>query len=169
MVEVIAKSTYTEEKTRDFFKFHLYKVSQTKYLYFAIASILFIISVIFGVMGNLGISLFFLFTSIIVLVIRIAVNNITINKIIKNITYDAINYILKINEEEVIYSTTAITKKYPWSGLFKIFETKNYIYFYTNKSSALILHKYSITEIERVKLKQILEKKATGYKEINFK
>lgn len=169
MVEIIVKSTHSEKRTRDFFKFHLFKVSPMRYVYFSIATIFLVISIVLYFLMKFQGSLFFLFLSLMVLFIRIASTNILVNKVVKNVVFPSLNYKLVFNDNEIIYSYEMFKKVYKWSDLLFIYEINNYIFFYVGKNSSLILSKYILNEEERKSLQDIILRSNVKYKLKKFK
>lgn len=169
MVEIIAKSTYSEKRTRDFFKFHLFKISPMKYLYFSIALVFFGVFFVLFLKMNYGSSLFFLFISIMVLVVRIASTNMLVNSTVKKVIFPSINYQLIFNENEITYTYPNFKQVYKWDDILFIYELENYIYFYVTKNSALILNKYVLKETERNKIKEFILNSKIKYKVSKFK
>lgn len=169
MVEIIAKSTHSEKRTRDFFKFHLLKVSPIRYVYYGIAIVLFVMSVVFYFMMKYGSSLFFLFCSLMVLLIKKVTTNMFVNKIVRKIVYPSLNYNLVFNENELIYSYDVVKKVYKWDEFKIIYEVDNYIFFYLEKNKAMILSKYILDEESRIKLKEIIINSKVIYKNKKFK
>ena len=169
MVEIVAKSTHSEKRTRDFFKFHLFRVSPTRYIYFAVALVLFIMSVVFYFMVKYGSSLFFLFASLMVLVIRVVATNIIVSKVLKKVVYPAINYKLVFNENGIIHSYDLSKFTYRWNEFKIIYEIDNYIFFYLDKNRALILPKYILNLEERERLKDLIINSKIEYRLKKFK
>lgn len=163
MVEIIAKSTHNEKRTRDFFKFHLFKASPMRYVYYSIAIIFFVLSVVFYFMKYEN-SLFFLFLSLMVLIIRIAVTNMLVNRIVKKVVFPTINYKLTFNNKTIIYSDEFTKSSYEWNNLVIIYEVDNYIFFYIDKNKALILSKFILNEEERNQLKELIKNSNVKYK-----
>ena len=169
MVEIIAKSTHSEKRTRDFFKFHLVKVNPSRYVYFGIAIILLIIALVLALLNNYGGSLFFLFIAIMILIIKVVTTNMLVNRIVKKVVFPSKNYKLIFNENQIIHSTEAIKKTYKWNDFLIIYEVYSYIFFYLTKNQALLLSKYILSEDERTALKEMILNSKVKYKFIKFK
>lgn len=169
MVEIIAKSTHSEKRTRDFFKFHLFRVNPTRYVYLSIAIIVFIIALVFAFLKDYGKSLFFLFAALMVFVIRIVTSNMVVNRAIKNVIFPSKNYTLKFNQDEIIYATDVQKSKHKWTELLNVYEVDNYIFFYITKTQALILSKFVLNEEERKALNELIINSKVKFKRIKFK
>ena len=169
MVEIIAKSTHSEKRTRDFFKFHLFKVNSSRYVYFGFAIIFFIVAIVFALLNKYGESLFFLFTSLMVLIIKVVTTNILVNRVVKKVIFPSINYRLKFNDDEITYSTDTQKNIYKWDDLLIVYEIDNYLFFYLTINQALILSKYILKEDERLMLKELIIKSKVNYKLKRFK
>lgn len=168
MVEIIAKSTHNEKRTRDFFKFHLFKASPMRYVYYSIAIIFFVLSVVFYFMKYES-SLFFLFLSFMVLIIRIASTNMLINRTVKKVVFPSINYKLTFNNKAVIYSDEFTKSSYDWNDLVVVYEVDDYIFFYIDKNKALILSKFILNVDERIALTELIKNSKVKYKIKKFK
>jgi len=168
-MEIIAKSIHTQGRAKEFFRFHLLKRSTSKYIYFIMSIIFFIIGVVLFFLGNYYNALFFLFVSVMLIIVRIVTVNFTINKILKNNLFPTVNYTLKISSDFIIYQADNEKKKYLWSDFFEAYETDNYFYFYINKNSALILSKYIISKEERNSLAMIILESNVKFRKIKFK
>jgi cell division protein FtsW (lipid II flippase) len=169
MVEIIAKSTHSEQRTRDFFKFHLFRVNPTRYIYLGVAMIVFIVTVVFALLKDYGKSLFLLFVALMILVIRIVSTNMVVSRALKNVIFPARNYTLIFNENEVAYATNNTKNVYKWNQFLKIYEVNNYIFFYLSKNQALILPKYGLNDEERLALKEIIKTKKVKFITKKFK
>lgn len=168
MVELRIKSTHGETRSRDFFKFHLFIKSPMKLIYYIASLIVFIIGVVFIGLMKTGLSLFFFFIAIMILILRVVITNIMINGIVKKISYQSLNYEIRINDKELVYVVDVNKKIYQLKDL-EIFEVENYYYFYINKNSAYIINKYAISEVERLSLNEMLTKNNYNYKIKKFK
>lgn len=169
MVDITVKSTHSQKRSRDFFKFHLFKISPIRYVYYGIALALFVISMVFFLMKEIGSSLFFLFVSAMVLVIRVATTNIMLNKIMKNIYFPAMNYKLTFNEEGITYSYDMHMEVFKWENLLYVYDVDNYIFFYVKRNGALILSKYNIKDEERKKILDIVFNSKVKYRIKKYK
>lgn len=169
MTEIIARLTHGEHRTRDFFKFHLFKISPLRYIFYGVSLIFLIVSIVLILKMDIGSSLFFLFVALMVLVIRIAVTNIMLNGVVKKIHYDVISYQLKFKEDGVTYIDDIKSKTFSWNDFIVIYEVENYFYFYISKNSALILAKFVLDEEKRNKLREFIQNTNIKYKKKKFK
>jgi hypothetical protein len=168
-MEIVTKITHSKERAKDFYRFHLLKISPAKYVYFGLSLILFIGFLVLILIRNYYNALFLLFISVLVLIIRIVTINITVSKIIKNLSFPSTNYILKFSNDFVIYQLDTVKKQYKWNELMGVYETENYMLFYITTNSALILPKYSIQKEEREALKSMIKSSGIKYKISKFK
>lgn len=166
MVEVYKKSAYSEERARDFFKFHLFKINPTKYIYFSVALSSLITALVFILIRNLGLALFFIVLAIIVLIVRLATTSIIINRTMKKLSFPTTNYELTFNKENIKYQDSNRKDLYVWKKLVAVYETKNYFYFYVKKNNALVLPKFNLNDAERQLLLEIIESSETKYKKM---
>lgn len=74
--------THSEDKARDYFRFHLFRRTPSRYVYFPLAGITFIGAVAFLLFGRIYYA-FLTFISVMILVIRRALINTTVNSILK--------------------------------------------------------------------------------------
>lgn len=169
MRQIIARLTHGEQRTRDFFKFHLFKISSIRYGYYILSLTLFIVSIVLFLKMNYGSSLFFLFASLMVFVIKIAVTNIMVGRIVKRVDFPVVSYQLIFTDNEITYLDENQKKAYNWDKLIYIYEVKNYMYFYISKNSALILNKYVLDEEKRNELMDIIKSNNVKYKKVKFK
>lgn len=169
MVEVIVKTTHSKERARDFFKFHLFKISPMRYAFYFIALTFLIVSVVFFLIMKIETSLFFLFLSTMTLIIKVATTNSMINKATNNFIFPTTNYQLTINENQIVYVFGENDKVFKWSDILMVCEIDNYIYFYISKNSALILPKFTIGEEQRKLIADIINKSNVNYKLIKYR
>lgn len=168
-MEIVAKVTHSEGRAKDFFRFHLFKKSPAKYIYFSFALISFSGAIIFFFLNQLFYALFLAFVAILILIVRIVTTNITIDRILKKIRFPSYSYTLKFKEDNLVYLADTIKKEYYYRDLYGIFETKEYIFLYTNSHQALILTKYSLDKDDRTNLTNLLSKYKNKYRFIRFK
>lgn len=164
MVEINLKSTHNEKRTRDFFKFHLYKINPIKYVYFSVSLMFFIVSIVVYFLKEFGISLFFFFASICVLIVRIAATNILVNRIMKKQIPLTKDYNIFVSKEKLVYSDNINKKNYCWVDLLYIYEHKEHLFFYVSKDSALIISLDEISEVTRKDLKELINGLNIRYK-----
>lgn len=169
MSEIVAKLTHSQTRAKDFYRFHLFRKSPIKYIYYGISSLVIILAVIFYFLMKYELALFLVFISIMILIIRVVNTNITINKIIKDLRFPSINYTLKFNSQSVIYQYDSFKKEYLWDNIIVICEVNNYLYFYITPSSALILTKYTISEEERILLQSLITNAKVKHYQYKFK
>lgn len=168
MKSIVKKLTHNEDKTKDFFKFHLTKVHPSRYYYYGVFLILIIVSLFFIFRNDFGSFFFFLFVAFMVLIIKKVVTNIMAKNISKKVIYKSINYELELSENEITYKDAINKEVYPWLKIKFICEVNRYYYFYVTNSSALILNKYTLTENERKELSDFLSNLKIKYKKYNF-
>lgn len=169
MRQIIARLTHGEQRTRDFFKFHLLKISSIRYGYYILSLVLFIVSIVLFFKMDYGSSLFFLFASLMVFVIKIAVTNIMVGRIVKKVEFPIVSYQLIFTDNEITYVDENQKKAYNWNKVIYIYEVEKYIYFYITKNSALILNKYVLDEEKRNALIEIIKGNNVKYKRVKFK
>ncbi len=160
--------THSEEKARDFFRFHLIKRSPSKYVYYGLSIITFLGAVVFLFLGRFYYALFFTFLSLMLLLIRRVTINITINKIIKNLRLPNYSYSLSFFDDKVVYETEYNRKEYKYYELLGIHETKVYIFLYISPNAALIVNKLEIDSEKRTELGNYLSRQSK-YRHYRFK
>ncbi len=160
--------THSEDKARDFFKFHLTKKSSSRNVYFGLAIILFIAAIGFLFLSQLYYALFFTFVALMLLVIRRVMINMTVNRIIKKLRLLDYSYQIKFLDEKLIYETTVSSKEYQYQNLFGISETKTCFYLYVSKNAAIIILKSALNPEDRTELERLLRQK-TGYRLYRYK
>lgn len=167
-MNIKAKMTHSEDKARDFFKFHLTKKSSSRNVYFGLAIILFIAAIGFLFLSQLYYALFFTFVALMLLVIRRVMINMTVNRIIKKLRLLDYSYQIKFLDEKLIYETTVSSKEYQYQNLFGISETKTCFYLYVSKKAAIIILKSALNPEDRTELERFLRQK-TGYRLYRYK
>ncbi|HHX80502.1 MAG TPA: YcxB family protein [Acholeplasmataceae bacterium] len=167
-MNIKAKMTHSEDKARDFFKFHLTKKSSSRNVYFGLAIILFIAAIGFLFLSQLYYALFFTFVALMLLVIRRVMINMTVNRIIKKLRLLDYSYQIKFLDEKLIYETTVSSKEYQYQNLFGISETKTCFYLYVSKNAAIIILKSALNPEDRTELERFLRQK-TGYRLYRYK
>lgn len=169
MSEIVAKLTHSQTRAKDFYRFHLFRKSPIKYIYYGISSLVIVLAVIFYFLMKYELALFLIFIAIMILIIRIVNTNITINKIIKDLRFPSINYTLKFNSQSIIYQYDNFKKEYLWNNIIATYEVNNYLYFYITPGSALILTKYTISDEERNLLRSLIIDSKVKYYQYKFK
>lgn len=167
-MNIKAKMTHSEEKARDFFKFHLTKRTSSRFVYFVLVIIIFIAAIGFFLLSQLYYALFFTFVALMLLVIRRVMINMTVNKIIKKLRLLDYSYQIKFLDEKIIYETTVSSKEYLYRNLFGIAETKAYLYLYVSKNAAIIILKSALNSEKRTELESFLRQKP-GYRLYRYK
>jgi hypothetical protein len=167
-LKLIAKMTHSEDKARDYFRFHLFRRTPSRYVYFPLAGITFIGAVAFLLFGRIYYAFFLTFISVMILVIRRALINTTVNSILKKMSLADYNYSLHFSEEKLTFETSSSRKEYLYEDLLGIVETKRYFYFYVSKNAALILLKTGLKDGERTELETFLRQKKR-YRYYNYR
>ncbi|MDD3999855.1 MAG: YcxB family protein [Bacilli bacterium] len=165
---MILKMTHSEEKARDFFRFHLLRRSSSKYVYFVLSTMTFLGAVVLLVLSHFYYALFSFFITIMILVIRRSTISMTINRILKKLRFPNYSYNLKFLDDKLIFITDNHQKEYLYQDLFGICETKAYVFLYISANAALIIYKYDVEAEKKLELKSFLSSK-DGYRLYRFK
>lgn len=155
--------THSEDKARDYFRFHLLKRNPSRYVYFGLALITFIGAIVFASISQIYYALFLTFVGLLILVIRRVLVNMTVSSVIKKLHLTDYSYSVKFTDEKVIYETSSIRKEYLYQDLLGIVETKKYYYLYVSKNAAIIVLKSTLNAEARAKLGTFLRQK-NGYR-----
>jgi hypothetical protein len=167
-MRIIVKMTHSEEKARDFFRFHLLKRTPSRYVYFGLAGITFVGAVVFLVLSRFYYAFFLSFVALMLLIIRKVVVNTTVNGILKKLSLGEYNFSVRFEDEKVVYETASSRKEYSYGNIVGVAETKRYVYLYVSPNAALILSKVNIKPEERTELVDFLKGKCR-YRRYSYK
>lgn len=163
------KDQFSEDRVRSFFRFHLLKRSYSKYIYFPIAITLIVLGILM-IFVEPTIASLILTAGIMTLIIRVISINSTVNSIFKKQERSTYNYTLLFSEEGISYTNDYnYTYDYKWSDVLIVCETKDYLYYYISKETALVVNKPSMMKVDRDNLLLITSQKASKYKKYFFK
>ena len=158
-MKVIYKSSYNQDRAKDFFKFHLIKRSKMKYVYFTLSFLLLLIGIIVFVNHYISLGVVLISSSVFVVVIRPIQANISIKKTIENISTSKSDYYLIFTMDKISYTLDTLSIDYDWDKLIEVAETINYYYFYIKQNSALIVSKSVLGYKESKVLKELIVRK----------
>ncbi|HNZ50042.1 MAG TPA: YcxB family protein [Bacilli bacterium] len=163
-MEITANCQYSEERAKQFFRFHMLVKSPAKYIYYGLA----FLSLAFGVYliakNEAYFGIFCLFLAVIIIVVRLATAHTTLNKIMKDLRFPTFKYQLVFSESSLSLIQGDVKTSYPWNKIIVICETKTMMYFYTSASQALILGKYLLSDQERHQVQQWLSLKQVKHR-----
>lgn len=168
-MKVIYKSSSNEERTRDFFNFHLLIKKKTKYIYYALSLSLLLISILLIVFKTFDIGIILLFSSIFIILIRPVQVKYLINRTIKNISISNFEYTIIFTDQRIDYDLFGRVKSFSWDCLDEVSETQNYYYFYIKKDSALIVSKSNLEYNSKKILMDLINFKITDNRYKRYK
>jgi hypothetical protein len=137
---------YSEAEIKDFFKFHLTTKEKTKYIYY-LSSLVFIGlgALLVFVLKERFLGLLLIVLAILLILLFPYQLNRTLNKQVHS-RYKRPKQIITFSDEKIIQDLEDKTVEYFWDGIIEVNETKNYLYLYVSKSSALIVNKRTLDE-----------------------
>ena len=153
------QASFTENRAKDFFKFHLFTKNKSKYFYYSFSIICIILSVVLFLTNQniVVVSLIFVSAFVIFGVRPIQVNHI-IKKTLKNQNFIDKKYSLKILDKGIEYYTQDdYLINYKWEDILFVYELKNYWYFYISEHGAIIVVKELVDYEKRQELRQFIE------------
>lgn len=159
-----AKCSHSEQRARDFFRFHLLVRNISKYIYYG----LFLIAVGTGFYyiekNNIDYAIYAFIFGILVLIVKHATVISTVNRILKNYKFPVVVYYLKFFDEYVLYDQEMSKKQYLWKDILRVDETKVYFYFYISPNSALILPKYVLKDNQQDEIIKLVKQNNVKYR-----
>lgn len=159
---------FTEENLTPFFKFQTLKMSKSKYAYYGLSLACAAIGVLMVIQKNyiLGIAI------IVLSAILMGTYPLQIRAMIKKQVKDMSSKVdlhLTFDEEGIHQSLKekkVVTNK--WEFYKQVCETNNYLYFYTDKYSAIIVNKNNLAEGDREVLIELANEHNLKYKKYNY-
>lgn len=160
---VKTKFTYDEKSMYEFFCFHLKRKDNIRLIYYIVSFLFFISSVII---------ILFLKKYVFGLIILLAsfIMFISFSKSASRAAKKAAKSRYKRAPQDIIFSGERIEQHldkkiliYNWDLVIEVAETKQFMYFYISRNSALIVDKNCLTNNEYEELKQLIKDKTVKY------
>ncbi len=151
--------SYQEDNMKSFFRFHLSKKSNVRWLYYALAGLFLIIAIIVAFVIH---KLLMGFIMIIASLIMVLIYPLRVNSLAKKTAqakYKRPDEEIVFDEDKIIHYSDKGNINYSYNQILEVDETKKYIYFYISKNGALIVEKDKLKEDEYNLLISLIEKK----------
>lgn len=152
------RTSYSDARIRDFFRFHLTRKGPSRIIFLLLSGVCLIIGIIFIIYARYQTAFFSLFMAVIIWFLRAVMIKTAINSLMKKARPRATHYTLTFAGEDIIYQDDNVKSAYPLTGFEKIYETRNYYYFYLNRNAALTLPKGVLSAEEKEKIENILNR-----------
>ncbi len=158
-MKITYRASFTENRAKDFFKFHLYTKNKSKYFYYSFSVICILLSVVlFLTIQNILVSSLIFASAILIFGVRpIQVNHI-IKKTLKNQDFIGKEYSLNILDKKIEYYTHEnYLINYKCTDILFVYELRNYWYFYISEHGAIIIVKDLVDNDKRKELREFIE------------
>ncbi len=148
---------YTEDAMRAFFRFHLNKKSNVRWIYYGFSCLLIIIaSIVTFVFHEYIMGLIMMIVSIVMFILYPTRADLLAKKTAQS-RYKRPPQEIIFYEDRIEQNVEGDIKVYPYSQVVEVNETKCYFYFYVSKQGAVIVEKRQLKEEEYQSFIQLIQ------------
>lgn len=138
--------SYSEQETKDFFRFHLTTKDSVRLIYYA-SSFLFVVAagLFFFVFQKPSFGFLMIVLSIVLILLFPVQLNRTLNKQVQS-RYKRNKQLIVFGEDKITQNIDGKDILYSWNQILEVNETRKYLYLYIGKASAIIVNKETLKE-----------------------